>query len=262
MPTLTERFVGGVVWAALVAAWSYRRRKLSLDGAIAAFVTGVVITSAGVDRAAALLWFFFSSTLLTRVGKQRKSSIEEGYEASGNRNWVQVLSNSLPGVVCAIAELVTGDARFGVGTWASLCCAIGDTWSSEVGVLSKSQPRLITTLQRVPPGTNGGVSALGLAAALVGGATLAIVAALAGGSAPDLSLVAAFVGFSLLGSVIDSLLGATLQLSMYDPKTGKVSGRRTTGAVLVCGRNVLDNHAVNLLSNALTTAIAVAAVAQ
>jgi len=42
------------------------------------------------------------------------------------------------------------------------------------GVLSTSAPRLVTTFQRMPPGTNGGVSMLGTAASGLGGGLMGL----------------------------------------------------------------------------------------
>lgn len=50
-------------------------------------------------------------------------------------------------------------------------------WASEIGILNKSWPILITTFQRVPPGTNGGISELGMLASFAGGATMGLSAA-------------------------------------------------------------------------------------
>ena len=56
---------------------------------------------------------------------------------------------------------------------AQLAAAQGDTWSSEIGVLSRSaHARLIIGFRKVPRGTNGGVTPLGTGAALAAGAQL------------------------------------------------------------------------------------------
>jgi uncharacterized membrane protein len=64
-----------------------------------------------------------------------------------------------------------------VGIIANYACVAADTFSSELGILSPHAPRLITslTLRKVPRGTNGGVTLVGLAAGLLG--SLVIVTA-------------------------------------------------------------------------------------
>jgi uncharacterized membrane protein len=104
-----------------------------------------------------------------------------------------------------------------------------DTFSSELGILSKSKPRLITAPWRVvPPGTNGGVTAAGLGAGLLGAFILSATSTLllpfckdwtsAEKATYTLSLTAA--GF--YGTLLDSLLGALFQASVVDVHSGRV----------------------------------------
>jgi uncharacterized membrane protein len=59
----------------------------------------------------------------------------------------------------------------------------------------------------------------------------------------------------LLGSIIDSFLGATMQYSGMDRKSGKVVEVAKEGVSRISGRMILDNHSVNLVSSILTALI-------
>jgi uncharacterized protein (TIGR00297 family) len=178
-----------------VAAAAYWRKALTFDGAIAAAVVGAVVFARGGPRAAlAVIAFFVSSSALSRVGQDRKRSAALAQVKGAQRDAWQVLANG--GIAtCAIA--VKRDRAF-VG---ALAAAAADTWATELGLLARSGPRLITTLNTVPAGTSGGITLEGLVASL-GGALLVGIAA---------QQPARAVGAGLGGSVIDSLLGATLQ---------------------------------------------------
>ena len=63
----------------------------------------------------------------------------------------------------------------------------------------------------------------------------------------------------LFGSVVDSLLGATVQYSGYSDKLGKVVSKPAPKVRHISGVDILDNHAVNFVSS-LITALVVPAV--
>jgi len=121
-----------------------------------------------------------------------------------------------------------------------------DTFSSELGILSATKPRLITAPWRiVPPGTNGGVTVTGLGAGLLGAFILSVTSTLllpfckdwelAEKTAYTLALTAA--GFS--GTLLDSLLGALFQASVVDVHSGKVVEGEGGRKVLVNGSTPL-----------------------
>ena len=59
----------------------------------------------------------------------------------------------------------------------------------------------------------------------------------------------------LLGSVIDSFLGASLQFSGKDTISGQIVEVSAEGVIPISGKMVLDNNSVNLISNILTAVL-------
>lgn len=218
----------------LMARSGLKKKSLSKDGAAAAVTVGFLSMGASYRFGATLLSFYYSSSKLTKVGHTRKAELEESVKEGGQRTYVQVFSCSIIGVAIAVAHVVCfgfeGDhtalsfasasgrlsAVLRCAYLGHFACCAADTWASEVGTLASGQPWLMTSCKKVPPGTNGGVSLLGTAAAMAGGAFMGLVFWLAGWlqmGRPDaltaelLPLVLIGLLAGLVGSTIDSALG-------------------------------------------------------
>ena len=160
-----------------------------------------------------LVTFFGLGALASKYRYEEKLDRGIAQENEGARGGSNVLANSAAALVAIVAaaasaRLGTDPAVFRFVFGGAVAAALADTFSSEFGGLFDS-PRLITTLEPVPPGTDGGVTWQG---ALAGVAGAAVVAALAValptfGSRTALVILAAGV----FGMLLDSVLGATLE---------------------------------------------------
>lgn len=250
----------GVVIGGLMARRGVRKGSLSVSGGVAAFVMAVVTWGSGIEFGVTLIAFYQTGSWLTRVGAKRKMRLDANNNEHGNRDAFQVLSCSLVGALVSLAyrtELLAVAkpslrAAF-VGFYA--CCA-GDTWASEIGPLFSSPPRLVTRpWLRVPPGTNGGVTLEGLSASACGGAFVGVVFGLVSRRVDELgSYVLLGLVTGVLGSLLDSILGATIQITRYDDERRQISA--TSKGTRICGYDLVSNHAVNFISAAATALIA------
>jgi uncharacterized protein (TIGR00297 family) len=85
--------------------------------------------------------------------------------------------------------------------------------ASEVGITST--PRLITTLKKVPPGTDGGISLIGTAAGIFGAGIIGISAYLLGIFSDPVKTLEIAVISGTIGCFVDSILGAVLERKKY-----------------------------------------------
>lgn len=286
---LLSQWGGAVLGAMAVALVGYRKKSLSYTGALAAVFVGCGTIGCSLRFGLTLLAFFFSSSKLTQYKEEVKAQIDDNHKSGGQRDWIQVFCNALVPTLIAIAygalagcvdvplgpsphldplraDIITLLMGAFLGYYA---CCCGDTWASELGTLSKDTPRLITTLRPVRKGTNGGVSLLGLSASIAGGLFVGLVFYVAGIVSPTLwifdaqqelalsqwKLIPLGLLAGLFGSLLDSLLGATLQFTGYDPVKEKVVSKPGPGIVHISGMRLLSNNMVNLISASLTSAL-------
>ena len=126
------------------------------------------------------------------------------------------------------------------------------------------EPRLITTWKKVPTGTNGGVTIVGLLASGFGGIVLGFAFLLSlklfvGSDNFDMEtqypVLRLTLYAGLFGSIIDSLLGGFFQYSGYCSLRKKVVSQPSRSTTFIAGSDVFDNDQVNLLSSFIMTLI-------
>ncbi len=248
--------------AVVVAVGAHTAGSLSRSGAAAAVIVGTLTFGIGGPLPAVLLLlFFFSSSVLSRVGGARKRSVGIAFSKGGRRDHGQVLANGALAALLSVGFGVTGGPLWLAGLAGALAAVNADTWATELGVLAPQAPRRITTGERVPAGTSGAISLPGLLAALAGALLIGVPAGLVLGS--HVLIGAAALG-GLAGSLFDSLLGATVQAIYTCPACNKETERYPvhgcgTPTVPLRGWRWLDNDGVNFaasLCGALVTAVA------
>ncbi|CAF9909464.1 MAG: hypothetical protein ALECFALPRED_005716 [Alectoria fallacina] len=251
---------------------AYSRKSLTPFGIVVAALTAVVHAIHPWSIFFALLVvFFLAGTAVTKVKHNVKARLTLSSSGAsggeGARTHIQVLANSVVASLLILfhyRRLQTRGKHVGsneecwsygsdvlvVGIVSNYAAVAADTFSSELGILSQSKPRLLTSwnLRQVPPGTNGGVTLTGTLAGFAGAFIIALtsvtlipfcsagttnptqvfgnIAGFEGGSGwgsqEKIFWVIAVTLWGGLGSVLDSALGGWFQASVIDGRTGKV----------------------------------------
>ena len=202
-------------------------RSGAVTGGLACFA---LFAGGGPGAFATLATLFVMTWLSTRLGYRRKLELGVAERREG-RNAGQVLANLAVAAAGASVFGVTGNRAWMVFAIAALAEAATDTVASEIGQWRRRDARMITTWQRVPAGTDGGITISGTLAGLIGGIVIAAVATASGTLARGEMWIPVATGFA--GMLVDSLLGATVQR-----------------------RGWLSNQAVNFVSTLAAAALA------
>ncbi|KAF4509496.1 hypothetical protein G6O67_003666 [Ophiocordyceps sinensis] len=237
---------------ALLVGHAWHKKSLTPAGLVAGALSAIAHTYHPWNLPAVLLIvFFLAGTRVTRVKENVKATLTVHSRGTsggeGPRTHVQVLANSLMGSIISLlhayqlrsraAAYASPDAPNPEGTmcfsWggdllmvgliANYAAVAADTFSSELGILSN---RLF-----------GSMVIVTTAMLFLPACSLETASTLGGGMPWTTPQRRVFMGFMVvwgaLGSVLDSLLGATLQRSVRDARSGKIVEGEGGNRVLV-----------------------------
>ena len=248
--------LAAVLVIGLIAYW---KRQLNLSGVVAAVVMGAAATVMGGFTSLSLYLFFLISAAVIGKLSKRIRGLDRIHKKGGRRDAVQVLANGGAALAAMLIHAFDSSPVYLAVFTACLAEACSDTWASEIGVLSKSEPVSILTFTKVPKGLSGGVSLLGTCSAMLSSILYGIFA-FSCYDGINLSLVMVVIFSSFAGVMADSVLGATLQAHFYDEKEDIITehsrDREGNALKLVRGLRFMDNDMVNLTSNIITFVLA------
>ncbi len=247
-----------VILFALVAIGA---RAIGKAGFLASVAVGYsILLGGGWGWFVIVASFFILGVGFTYYKYEFKKSIGSAQEKGGTRNWPNILANGAVAAVLAGTQLFSGGTTFVASFIGAMSTAASDTVATEVGLLSKSKPRLITQLGKsVVPGTSGGVSALGFLGAILASSVIGGLAFLLNLSSEGLAIIPISIASGLVGAVADSILGATVQRKGYCAVCGTHTenlAHHGEPTKLVSGLPFLDNNVVNLLATIVGAAAA------
>lgn len=273
-----------------------KKKVLTIGGALAAALVGTLISLSGYEYFVILASFFFSSSKATNIHKQIKTKLlGKTYLKDKQRNAIQVFCKSLfPSLICLIIYINFGkgmnlfnsqdnaknkyklflDGLF-IGFFES---ANADTWASELGISSTTLPILIINgFKTVPKGINGAISGYGTLCSIQGGIFISLCVIISNifrygifeflkfnkhelFITVKIVVIGGIIGF--LGSLIDSLIGQTLQLSIYNEtkkciieKENEKEAKENGDELKYYGKDILNNSGVNLITGIITALI-------
>ncbi len=242
-----------VIILAVIAILSLRFRFLDPKGAAASIIIGyIIIVFGGIGYFAILLTFFLISSAVTmlRVRIVGELSIEKDWI----RGWRNVIANGLaPTLTILISRLLScSDRIMAAGYLGAVGTAFADTLATEIGLFYRGKPRLIMGFEKVEKGTPGAISAYGYLGGLLALLILATFSWFIGITSPQLVLMLIPIG--LVGTTIDSILGAGIQGKYRCQGCGKLlENPHHCGqpAEHVSGARWINTHIVNLMSTSL-----------
>ena len=263
MITNPFEFLLSIVAFAAVGIISLKANIIDKTGFVAAMFVGCsILIFGGWKWFIVLISFHFIAGLFTKYQYERKIEIGLAEKKGGARAWQNVLSNGVIASVLAICYGLTSLKIFAAGYLGAVSTSIADTLATELGVLNRDEPILITNPRvKVKAGVSGGVSLLGEVAALFGGSLIALVAFIVGFEGLSISQIFVFnILVGILGCNFDSLVGAVIQTAFKCQICGQVTEKKIhcERPTEYCrGIKFIDNNMVNVASTIFGALVAI-----
>jgi uncharacterized protein (TIGR00297 family) len=248
-------YIIGSLLAVTLFTVTYFGKHLTVGGAaLAAFIVGLFSFFSLWGVLIFLLSVYAILMVVDKATSRFRKLISDGInEKSGARTAIQILANGFAALISITLYLVTDSGLFLIIYAVGIGEVFTDSISSDIGVLSKSEPRDICSWNKIPSGISGGVSLLGIGACFVASAVLGIISFLCIGTSFFETVMIAV--FSFLGSIIDSVLGSRLQTKYQCEICNAHTEKKVHCGIStksIGGVKYISNCSVNFISNFIT----------
>jgi uncharacterized protein (TIGR00297 family) len=241
------------IFALIVSVFSLKKKSVSISGfACMLVISSIFIWNNGLGALIVLFSMFLSSSLITKYKHEFKAQLtDKVLKKSGPRDAIQAISNLGMASLCFVLYCFSKESVYLLAMACSVAASNADSWASEIGVLSKSKPVLITNFKECKPGISGGVTWLGTIAGLFGSMFIALITCLLKNEIGiDLEFLYLFLivsVFGFIGIFVDSLLGATVQI-IYTDNVGDETENNQNAIIKSRGVEWINNDMVNFLT--------------
>jgi uncharacterized protein (TIGR00297 family) len=207
-----QMVIAAVIIGFTFGYFAFRAKTADLSGLFSAALVGIILlvfaAPQGPQWFLIMVTFFILGSAATKYKSEYKKRIGVEQGQSGARGYRNVFANGIIAAAAAVLFGVFQQPLFVVMYVGCVATAAADTLASEIGVTG-GIPRMITTLKKVPIGTNGGITMTGETVALLGGFVVSVIAMLLQVITLQMMVICTLAGF--IGTNIDSFVGATLE---------------------------------------------------
>lgn len=245
-----KRIIFSIIMTTILVLLAYKKKALTKAALLLSGICCLIICYiGGFPLFLMLALTFILSEIANHYHKKLKIKNDIN-EKIGKRDIVQIIANVLPCTIMIILFYITKKDYFIILYSISIAEALSDTLGSDVGIFSNQEPINILTLKKSPKGLSGNVTLLGLICEFLGPVLIGMIYYMTINNNLKILLLIIISGF--LGAIIDSILGAGLQVK-YQCKECKL----ITEKKLHCNKKTkyikgikwFNNDLVNLISN-------------
>ncbi len=213
MNILLNDFIVGFLLNFILICFFYKTPIMTRNGWISAGALGTILWGCiGFLGWVSVVIYLILGSLVTKVGFQYKQNIGIAEKRGGRRGPENVWGSAATGVIFAIMIKlnILNQSILEVAFAASFAAKLADTFGSEIGKRFGRNTFLITTLQKVKKGTEGGISLEGTFASLFGSCLMSYFMLLLGIiSTKDHFFIVLISGF--IATLAESIIGARYQ---------------------------------------------------
>ena len=247
------------VLAIIVAFITIKKKAFTVPAALSACAMLVIAAlCGGWSGIVIVLAAYFTIFAVDMIVGDRSEKVTGGInQRTGARGIVQVIANALAATLAAVLSFFLKKPELMVVYTSALTECLADSLASDVGVLSKKDPVDICRMKRIKRGLSGGVSLLGTLSAFAGCVFMFLISWIFFGI--SVKLAVAVIVIPMIGIAIDSILGSLVQAKYECTVCGKATEKKVhcnAETRHVGGLKLINNDAVNIISNFLTAILA------